>query len=209
MTEVDGIMPEATTQPISSTHAITEEHSVPSSSDYTDANASAVVSNDEQQQLKEQNGLNKINNSRVSTDVDMRNEQMDVDGADTEEEDDSQMTASSTTENGRGVDGGGGEDSKMSTGEDDGNAAHVEEEKRLNNDTKVDGLIVPMVASLKDKSRSFCNDELQKRGFVLSHIIGSSGSLRSHELYESDNLSRTIFFHITFSNSYTFHVRSA
>lgn len=161
MTEVDGIMPEATTQPISSTHAITEEHSVPSGSDYTDGNVPTVVSNDQQQQLKEQqNGLNKINKSRVPTGVDTHNEQMDVDGADTDE-DDSQMTASSTTENGRGVDGGGCEDSKMSTGEYDGNAAYAEEDKRESNESKVDGLSVPMVASLKDKSRSFCNDELQ------------------------------------------------
>ncbi|XP_036335981.1 MOG interacting and ectopic P-granules protein 1 [Rhagoletis pomonella] len=149
MTEVDGIMPEATTQPVSSTLTITEDHSAPTS--YTEGSASAIIPNDGQQLKDQQNGVNKIIKSRVS-DVDCHNEQMDVDCADTEE-DDSQMTASSTTENGLG----GGEDSKITACANDG-------PKQSSNDTKADAstpATVPIIATVKQSSTTISNDELQ------------------------------------------------
>ncbi|XP_053953009.1 uncharacterized protein LOC128859897 [Anastrepha ludens] len=174
MTEVDGIMPEATTQPVSSSLGLTEEHSAPTSSSYADGTTSAIVSNDRQELTKEQhNGLNKVINSR---DVNSCIEQMDVDGPDTEEED-SQMTASSTTENGIGVDGGGGEEGKMSTCEEDGSAnrAFPEETNRLNKEIKADTLATttaPIIATVKENLTSICNDELQNSNTCTDKSVG-------------------------------------
>ncbi|XP_020713848.1 MOG interacting and ectopic P-granules protein 1 isoform X2 [Ceratitis capitata] len=154
MTEVDGIMPEATTQSVSSTSFATSEdqNSAP-----TEDCTPAGIGNDQQQQLKDQqNGLNKQTNSCGP----ISDEQMEVDGADTEE-DDSQMTASSTTENGRGAVGGGdGDDSKMSTGQDDGNASEADKGQSAGSKTGTLSVSKPIV-DRKENSRNFCNEELQ------------------------------------------------
>ncbi|XP_067643053.1 uncharacterized protein MEP-1 [Eurosta solidaginis] len=190
MTEVDGIMPEATTQPVSSLLPISDGHPAPASGNYTEDSASggAVVSSDLPPLKDQQNGLNKDINSRVSN-IDTHDERMDVDGAETEE-DDSQMTASSNTENGHGVNVGG-EDSKMSTCEEDGNSNENREQSNEETGNDILPNSTAPIVNLKENSTGISNDELQNSNTCTDKSAGGESDGEGGRDVEESEKSRS------------------